>query len=61
MPKIAAEPAEPSPAMIAVPATAVRMPAKESGEVRSPKSKYASTATKTGWVETRTTLAATLV
>jgi hypothetical protein len=47
--------------MIAVPATAVRMPAKESGEVRSPKSKYASTATKTGWVETRTTLAATLV
>ena len=37
------------------------MPAKESSVVRSPKIRYASIATNTGWVETRTTLAATLV
>jgi len=60
-PKGAAEPTESSAAMTAVPAIATSIPAKDSVEVLSPRREYARTATKTGWVLTSTTLAATLV
>ena len=60
-PNTAADPTVLSKAMRAVPAMATTMPRNDSGVVRSPKSRYARTATKTGWVDTRTTLAATLV
>ncbi|MDP8939901.1 MAG: hypothetical protein M3N10_06365 [Actinomycetota bacterium] len=60
-PRNAADPTDSSCAITAVPARAIRMPAKDIGEVLSPNRRYAITATKTGWVVTSTTLAATLV
>src|ERR671916_1485068 len=61
LPNSAADPTEPSLAMSADPPMETKMPARESPEVFSPSARKPNRATKTGTVQTSTTLAATLV
>ena len=58
---MALSPKERSLPMSVVPPTAIKIPSQASLDVTSPKKSRARMATKMGWVQTSTTLAATEV